>query len=75
MSISVSKLFRAYRLYNKENGKVTMHFFDEFQSSFELTGYITYNQGLSITFSLFQSSFELTGYITTTMKYYLKKGT
>ena len=37
---NVSKLFRAYRLYNE---KVINHnlYFKEFQSSFELTGYIT----------------------------------
>ena len=37
-----------------------------FQSSFELTGYITSLVGSSITLAIgmFQSSFELTGYIT-----------
>ena len=38
-----------------------------FQSSFELTGYITSDYVIIIRFSIskFQSSFELTGYITT----------
>ena len=60
----VSKLFRAYRLYNdilvtRTKGHTV------FQSSFELTGYIT--KGLHKALESeeeFQSSFELTGYIT-----------
>ena len=35
-----------------------------FQSSFELTGYITYAKAKHDYLILFQSSFELTGYIT-----------
>ena len=35
-----------------------------FQSSFELTGYITKGMNPNINPDLFQSSFELTGYIT-----------
>ena len=61
---NVSKLFRDYGLYNNDQ------FIDftgnyEFQSSFELTGYIT-DICFMISFHLssFQSSFELTGYIT-----------
>ena len=60
----VSKLFRAYGLYN---GKETVddNAFLEFQSSFELTGYITVVSLVIIVLLLgFQSSFELTGYIT-----------
>ena len=61
--IGVSKLFRAYRLYNDK----LMDLADVeilFQSSFELTGYITV-MILCMNLSLqFQSSFELTGYIT-----------
>ena len=58
------KLFRAYGLYNDvvESRKIN---WKQFQSSFELTGYITilpmYNVIMKIQF---QSSFELTGYIT-----------
>ena len=61
---NVSKLFRAYGLYNNDQ------FIDftgnyEFQSSFELTGYITtVKSSLYISTVWFQSSFELTGYIT-----------
>ena len=37
----------------------------EFQSSFELTGYITVEMSILMVLStVFQSSFELTGYIT-----------
>ena len=62
----VSKLFRAYRLYNGiKNGVKSVGSWG-FQSSFELTGYITVQpkafMGLD---AKFQSSFELTGYITT----------
>ena len=61
----VSKLSRAYGLYNDEelanNNKEDI----KFQSSFELTGYIT-NTTILVEDGLFrfQSSFELTGYIT-----------
>ena|GEM_PF-7084031 len=42
----------------------------KFQSSFELTGYITYgNDNLIVLLNPFQSSFELTGYITGFQKY------
>ena len=62
--IGVSKLFRAYGLYNKVLRYMDA-IKDEFQSSFELTGYIT---ALAINWEtsilVFQSSFELTGYIT-----------
>ena len=60
----VSKLFRAYRLYNEY--EYDYEYDDnEFQSSFELTGYITTMDNLTDKFILrFQSSFELTGYIT-----------
>ena len=63
----VSKLFRAYGLYNN------LYLLQEawliyvtFQSSFELTGYITYMKRRTrrIRGIQFQSSFELTGYIT-----------
>ena len=37
----VSKLFRAYGLYNDDSNEDDLDEF-EFQSSFELTGYITY---------------------------------
>ena len=60
----VSKLFRAYRLYNSVKILV-IALTCVFQSSFELTGYITYYiSTISSSISLFQSSFELTGYIT-----------
>ena len=43
-----------------------------FQSSFELTGYITYEEmHISFDDDRFQSSFELTGYITS--MYHCKK--
>ena len=61
----VSKLFRAYGLYNSVEMRAHSHNTNAFQSSFELTGYITilpmYNVIMKIQF---QSSFELTGYIT-----------
>ena len=38
----VSKLFRAYRLYNEVERVTTPAGRGEFQSSFELTGYITF---------------------------------
>ena len=60
----VSKLFRAYGLYNRS----TLSHFEAlyvFQSSFELTGYITRTTpNVPTDPSEFQSSFELTGYIT-----------
>ena len=61
----VSKLFRAYGLYNGKNDFI-MYERLLFQSSFELTGYITRWVGnpLYIRPMWFQSSFELTGYIT-----------
>ena len=37
----VSKLFRAYRLYNNVTYPLIVLNADKFQSSFELTGYIT----------------------------------
>ena len=37
----VSKLFRAYRLYNKLLIPIELKVSNMFQSSFELTGYIT----------------------------------
>ena len=40
-AIGVSKLFRAYRLYNYINWDSINHSPIKFQSSFELTGYIT----------------------------------
>ena len=60
----VSKLFRAYRLYNAvANSSTAMT--AVFQSSFELTGYITIIRApKTLKEALFQSSFELTGYIT-----------
>ena len=39
--MDVSKLFRAYGLYNPD-GKYETKVISVFQSSFELTGYITY---------------------------------
>ena len=61
----VSKLYRAYRLYNRRlSAKMVTHFC-LFQSSFELTGYITKWTWITEGFIIwFQSSFELTGYIT-----------
>ena len=60
----VSKLFRAYGLYNV-TGNVDFNNGISFQSSFELTGYITKGCVDMINAILrFQSSFELTGYIT-----------
>ena len=65
VSLIVSKLFRAYRLYNdilvtRTKGHTV------FQSSFELTGYITSIRGEVPEgyFKQFQSSFEPTCYIT-----------
>ena len=65
MHYLVSKLFRAYGLYNKDIEAAQELFTKRFQSSFELTGYIT-TLGLKrhSFLLLFQSSFELTGYIT-----------
>ena len=62
---SVSKLFRAYGLYNDKYEVSAVTGFS-FQSSFELTGYITAIKDYDlVNASLwFQSSFELTGYIT-----------
>ena len=62
---AVSKLFRAYRLYNKYPVCNSDSKCSSFQSSFELTGYIT-NKFLAKKemVKMFQSSFELTGYIT-----------
>ena len=60
----VSKLFRAYGLYNSEILSGVGHE-STFQSSFELTGYITIERrGYHDSMIGFQSSFELTGYIT-----------
>ena len=61
----VSKLFRAYGLYNELNREYFPDY-DQFQSSFELTGYITYHYPTPYIYYMekFQSSFELTGYIT-----------
>ena len=61
----VSKLFRAYGLYNGKEVSMLRTEYLAFQSSFELTGYIT--KGFVICGKVkeeFQSSFELTGYIT-----------
>ena len=63
MDTIVSKLFRAYRLYNVAID-VRCEKANVFQSSFELTGYITRYEGKELPVDLFQSSFELTGYIT-----------
>ena len=41
LDMKVSKLFRAYRLYNYVRGTADAYG-STFQSSFELTGYITY---------------------------------
>ena len=66
MDSIVSKLFRAYGLYNEMPSPWCI-IFRMFQSSFELTGYITQNlQCIMNHHTGFQSSFELTGYITTT---------
>ena len=61
----VSKLFRAYRLYNELIVNLEEDGLKGFQSSFELTGYITkaLRKGYEAC-EKFQSSFELTGYIT-----------
>ena len=42
LMLDVSKLFRAYGLYNKDDIEISTPSNYEFQSSFELTGYITY---------------------------------
>ena len=65
----VSKLFRAYGLYNRvEDVKAFIKW--QFQSSFELTGYITSLLVRSRKNMIeFQSSFELTGYITEEVLY------
>ena len=47
LTLIVSKLFQAYRLYNKFKAVYNMIIGERFQSSFELTGYIT-KQILSI---------------------------
>ena len=63
--ILVSKLFRAYGLYNVTGFVLLIVMAGVFQSSFELTGYITIRLEMRISYLiLFQSSFELTGYIT-----------
>ena len=47
---------------------------DVFQSSFELTGYITIKvEGKIVTVIGFQSSFELTGYITFLFHHHIHK--
>ena len=57
--------FQAYRLYNAKIVVPVGMSFEMFQSSFELTGYITRTCGyIGTQFWKFQSSFELTGYIT-----------
>ena len=62
--VIVSKLFRAYGLYNEILISL-LYISLWFQSSFELTGYITENEeGDGEEEEEFQSSFELTGYIT-----------
>ena len=61
----VSKLFRAYRLYNNRRDPDNYNKPGKFQSSFELTGYITKTWNYYLPDKeMFQSSFELTGYIT-----------
>ena len=60
----VSKLFRAYRLYNVIGSDALLTMGIKFQSSFELTGYITNPEHMDMLRDAFQSSFELTGYIT-----------
>ena len=65
MGGTVSKLFRAYRLYNNARKFYEKIDNNMFQSSFELTGYITTQTiPFATIMDLFQSSFELTGYIT-----------
>ena len=65
MIVAVSKLFRAYGLYNSYCQYHNLRDEELFQSSFELTGYITWKDKiLEYTPLTFQSSFELTGYIT-----------
>ena len=60
----VSKLFRAYGLYNGVNDDAGKGYL-WFQSSFELMGYITLKECIEEeTDYWFQSSFELMGYIT-----------
>ena len=60
----VSKLFRAYGLYNFESVSITVTVL-RFQSSFELMGYITGTIHVPTEVAItFQSSFELMGYIT-----------
>ena len=64
LNLEVSKLFRAYGLYNKY-WHTARYIRFKFQSSFELTGYITMKNLICIvSLFMFQSSFELTGYIT-----------
>ena len=69
--------FQAYRLYNAKIVVPVGMSFEMFQSSFELTGYITRrNNADCIWANGFQSSFELTGYITmglSKLYYYLIK--
>ena len=66
MVFRVSKLFRAYGLYNELISKLKQTILIQFQSSFELTGYITEltKDDIVVCLEMFQSSFELTGYIT-----------
>ena len=65
IGVVVSKLFRAYRLYNLYGRWSITESIITFQSSFELTGYITGEiMVIYKTTATFQSSFELTGYIT-----------
>ena len=65
----VSKLFRAYGLYNRLEDQLPITLIDiGFQSSFELMGYIT-RKDMKFEAAIlekFQSSFELMGYITNT---------
>ena len=62
---AVSKLFRAYGLYNPVVEMSYGNPIGLFQSSFELMGYITFDKlSLGLTKVGFQSSFELMGYIT-----------
>ena len=63
INCGVSKLFRAYELYNLMD-LADVEIFVEFQSSFELTSYITKITIFPGKFITFQSSFELTSYIT-----------
>ena len=61
----VSKLFRAYGLYNNKIERRLGVVMLKFQSSFELMGYITLTRRKeNLKFYRFQSSFELMGYIT-----------